>query len=86
MYYASKIKRRTFKSGEDLKEQVDIIILSGGSSKGDKDYSEEVFKECGEVLIHGVAIKPGKTDDSRFRSFKRSFNVWLARQSFWQRS
>ena len=53
-------KEELLKAVKTLKEQVDIIILSGGSSKGDKDYSEEVFKECGEVLIHGIAIKPGK--------------------------
>ncbi|MDY4787930.1 MAG: molybdopterin molybdotransferase MoeA [Bacilli bacterium] len=39
----------------------DLIILSGGSSKGDKDYSLLVIDELTEnVFVHGIAIKPGK--------------------------
>ena len=38
----------------------DIVIVSAGSSAGTKDYTAEVIAELGEVLIHGVAIKPGK--------------------------
>ncbi len=40
----------------------DIIIISGGSSVGTKDITAEVINSVGKpgVLIHGVAIKPGK--------------------------
>jgi len=38
----------------------DIVIVSAGSSAGTKDYTAEVIAELGEVLVHGVAIKPGK--------------------------
>ncbi|MDD1696329.1 MAG: molybdopterin biosynthesis protein [Methanoregula sp.] len=38
----------------------DIVIISAGSSAGTKDFTAEVIAELGEVLIHGVAIKPGK--------------------------
>jgi putative molybdopterin biosynthesis protein len=38
----------------------DIVIVSAGSSAGTKDYTAEVIASLGEVLIHGVAIKPGK--------------------------
>ncbi|MCK9579131.1 MAG: molybdopterin biosynthesis protein [Methanoregula sp.] len=38
----------------------DIVIVSAGSSAGTKDYTAEVIAGLGEVLIHGVAIKPGK--------------------------
>ncbi len=38
----------------------DLVIISAGSSAGTKDYTAEVIAELGEVLIHGVAIKPGK--------------------------
>lgn len=38
----------------------DMVIISAGSSKGTKDYTAQVVGELGEVLVHGVGIKPGK--------------------------
>ena len=38
----------------------DIVIIIAGSSAGTKDYTVEVVKELGEVVVHGVALKPGK--------------------------
>jgi len=38
----------------------DIVIISAGSSKGTKDFTAQVIDELGEVIIHGVAIKPAK--------------------------
>jgi putative molybdopterin biosynthesis protein len=38
----------------------DMVILSAGSSAGTRDFSALVIGELGEVLAHGVAIKPGK--------------------------
>ncbi len=38
----------------------DIVIVSAGSSAGTKDYTAGVIAGLGEVLVHGVAIKPGK--------------------------
>jgi molybdopterin molybdotransferase len=38
----------------------DIILLSGGSSLGGEDFMVEAVKELGEVLVHGIAAKPGK--------------------------
>jgi len=38
----------------------DLVIISAGSSAGTKDYTADVIAELGEVLVHGVAIKPGK--------------------------
>jgi len=37
----------------------DVIITTGGSSVGERDLLPEVVDELGEVLVHGVAIKPG---------------------------
>lgn len=51
---------------EKLKEGVegdyDIVLTSGGTSAGVGDLSYKVFDELGKpgVLVHGVAIKPGK--------------------------
>ena len=45
---------------EALKEN-DIIIVNGGISFGNMDYSKRVFNDLGvEKLCHGVLIKPGK--------------------------
>jgi molybdopterin molybdotransferase len=38
----------------------DLVLLSGGSSKDDRDMTAGVIKSQGEVLIHGIAIAPGK--------------------------
>jgi putative molybdopterin biosynthesis protein len=38
----------------------DIVIISAGSSAGTKDFTADVIAELGEVLVHGIAIKPGK--------------------------
>jgi putative molybdopterin biosynthesis protein len=38
----------------------DLVIISAGSSAGTKDYTADVIAGLGEVLVHGVAIKPGK--------------------------
>lgn len=38
----------------------EIIVVSAGSSKGTKDYTADIIGELGEVLIHGVAIKPAR--------------------------
>ena len=42
-------------------ESSDIILLSGGSSVGNKDYTCRAIEELGgKILIHGISIKPGK--------------------------
>jgi molybdopterin molybdotransferase len=38
----------------------DLVILSGGSSVGERDLILDVLRARGEVLFHGVAVKPGK--------------------------
>ena len=40
----------------------DMVIMSGGSSVGERDFTREAIEPLGEpgVLVHGVAIKPGK--------------------------
>jgi molybdopterin molybdotransferase len=37
----------------------DVVVLTGGSSVGERDYTHEVVDDLGEVLVHGVALKPG---------------------------
>jgi len=40
--------------------ECDVVILSGGSSKDDRDMTAAVIASKGEVLVHGIAIAPGK--------------------------
>lgn len=38
----------------------DFLVLSGGSSAGDADLTAGILAEKGELLAHGIAVKPGK--------------------------
>lgn len=40
--------------------ECDIILLSGGSSAGERDMTVKVINSLGKVFIHGIAMKPGK--------------------------
>ncbi|HEX3550000.1 MAG TPA: molybdopterin biosynthesis protein [Candidatus Elarobacter sp.] len=37
----------------------DVVIVNAGSSAGRDDYTAAVFARFGEVVVHGVAIRPG---------------------------
>ncbi len=43
-------------------KEADIVILSGGSSVGKRDFTLQVFEQIQgtELLAHGVSIRPGK--------------------------
>lgn len=41
-------------------DECDIVLLNAGSSAGREDYSVSVIRELGDVVYHGIAIKPGK--------------------------
>ncbi|SHD78192.1 Molybdenum cofactor biosynthesis protein MoeA [[Clostridium] ultunense Esp] len=51
-----KLKKAVLKGVEEN----DILIIGAGSSAGSKDYTVNIIEELGEVVIHGVALKPGK--------------------------
>jgi len=38
----------------------DVILFSGGSSVGERDLIFDVVERMGDVLFHGIAVKPGK--------------------------
>ena len=44
----------------DAALQEDVLVFSGGSSVGERDLIFDVLLQRGEVLFHGVAVKPGK--------------------------
>lgn len=41
-------------------ERADIVLINAGSSAGREDFTASVIRKRGEVLVHGVAIFPGK--------------------------
>ena len=38
----------------------DLVVFAGGSSVGERDLIMDVLREEGELLFHGIAVKPGK--------------------------
>lgn len=38
----------------------DLVIINAGASAGTKDFTAAALSEIGEVVVHGVNIKPGK--------------------------
>ena len=37
----------------------DLVIINAGSSAGSEDYTALVVEELGQLLVHGIAIRPG---------------------------
>ena len=40
-------------------ESHDLILLNAGSSAGSEDFSAGVVETVGQLLVHGVAVRPG---------------------------
>ncbi|MBI1811820.1 MAG: molybdopterin biosynthesis protein, partial [Nitrospirae bacterium] len=38
----------------------DMVVINAGASSGSKDFTSRAISETGEVILHGVSIKPGK--------------------------
>jgi molybdenum cofactor synthesis domain-containing protein len=38
----------------------DLVVFSGGSSVGERDLILDALQKIGEVIFHGIAVKPGK--------------------------
>lgn len=38
----------------------DFVLISAGSSAGTRDFTESVIRSLGDLIFHGVAVKPGK--------------------------
>lgn len=41
-------------------DECDMVLISGGSSMGEKDATEKIVEELGELILHGIRMKPGK--------------------------
>ncbi len=43
---------------EALRDEADVVVVSGGSSVGQEDYAPALLIEHGELPIHGIAMRP----------------------------
>ncbi|KKN23544.1 hypothetical protein LCGC14_0903890 [marine sediment metagenome] len=67
LYGGTVIRAETVKDNKAIiKEKImeaagdsDIIIFTGGTSVGTKDYLPEIVKEIGDIITHGIAQRPG---------------------------
>lgn len=53
-------KEQIAKQVKEALRDCDVLITTGGASKGDFDYTQEVIKEACEMQFKGVRMKPGK--------------------------
>lgn len=49
--------RRTF---EDAAAECDLVVSSGSTSASAEDVVYRIVEDAGELLLHGIAVKPGK--------------------------
>lgn len=45
---------------DEVLKEADVVILNGGSSKGEEDFNARILEERGAALFHWVAAAPGK--------------------------
>ena len=43
----------------DLVRKHDIVVINAGSSAGSEDYTASLVEELGDLIVHGVAYRPG---------------------------
>ncbi|MBO4339710.1 MAG: molybdopterin biosynthesis protein [Clostridia bacterium] len=61
VYPITPDKKNLIKSAvEKALNECDIVLVSAGSSAGRDDYTSEIISSLGTVLVHGIAVKPGK--------------------------
>jgi putative molybdopterin biosynthesis protein len=44
---------------QEAASENDLVLLNAGSSAGSEDFSARVVEKLGELLVHGVAVRPG---------------------------
>ena len=44
----------------DAAADADLVVFSGGSSVGERDLIVDAIRSRGEMIFHGIAVKPGK--------------------------
>lgn len=43
-----------------IDSDTDMVLINAGSSAGSKDFTANIIAEIGQILVHGVAMMPGK--------------------------
>jgi putative molybdopterin biosynthesis protein len=41
-------------------DRADVVVVNAGSSAGSEDFTADAIASIGEIVVHGVGIKPGK--------------------------
>ncbi|HDZ17756.1 MAG TPA: molybdopterin molybdenumtransferase MoeA [archaeon] len=67
LYGGTVIRAETVKDNKSVIEKKlteaagdsDVVIFTGGTSVGTKDYLPEIIKEIGNIITHGIAQRPG---------------------------
>jgi putative molybdopterin biosynthesis protein len=44
---------------QEVAQTYDLVLLNAGSSAGAEDFSARVVERLGQLLVHGVAVRPG---------------------------
>ncbi|MDF1499981.1 MAG: molybdopterin biosynthesis protein [Anaerolineales bacterium] len=47
------------KSVREAAREHDLILINAGSSAGSEDFTARVIADLGELLVHGIAVRPG---------------------------
>ena len=60
--YHDIVPEDTAQIEQAIKENLDadLLVISGGTSVGEKDFVPGVVSSMGELLVHGVGLSPGK--------------------------
>lgn len=53
-------KELLIEAAQRAKDECDAVLILAGSSAGRDDYTSFVISSLGEVIVHGIAAKPGK--------------------------
>lgn len=51
--------QRIATAAHDTADAADLVLIIAGSSAGRDDHTADVLRTLGEVVVHGVAVKPG---------------------------
>ncbi len=51
----------------------DIVIITGATSVGERDFVPQVLRELGEIVFHGVAMRPGEPTGAGFAGDRAVF-------------
>ncbi len=45
---------------EEATRKFDVVLINAGSSAGSEDFTEQIIKELGTLIFHGISMMPGK--------------------------